>query len=109
MLITNEPQKLLFTRRVYWIPATVNILDGSTQISTDEWFVDVAQVYPATFQRSSVVFCNKKATILSSLFLDILRILAEANCNTIWYYPSCEDYFMTTCTVRSKIVALAQV
>ena len=31
-----------------------------TQSLTDEWFMDVAWVYLATFQRSSVVFCAKK-------------------------------------------------
>ena len=50
-------------------------------------------------------FATKKATILFFLLLKFLRILAQAYCNTFWYYLSCEEYFMTTCTVRSKIVA----
>ena len=96
---------------------------SQTQSSTliDEWFMDVVCVYSATFQRSSVVFCEKKHWInLSFLFVDFLRILAKAISNTFLYgtcnlrlnyaiYVQRFNVRNISLRVRSHIVALAQV
>ena len=81
---------------------------GRMQSLTDEPFMDVARVYPATFQRSSVVFCEENPSILFFLFVDFLPIFSKACCNTFWY-RSYEENYMTACNVRSKIVVLTQV
>ena len=36
------------------------VMMSQTQSLSDERFMDVARVYPATFPRSSVMFCEKK-------------------------------------------------
>ena len=52
---------------------------SQTQSLTNEWFLDVAWVYPATFQRSLCLFCNKKAIIyISSSFMFCKSLLKQA-------------------------------